>query len=52
MTLADSGVGLACGVSLLDALALAGDRASLLEAISSSVVDTIFGIDFILIFVV
>lgn len=52
MTLADSGVGLACGVGLLDALALAGHRAPLLEAISCSIVDTVFGVDFILIFVV
>ena len=52
MPLADSGVGLACGVSLFDALALAGDRAPLLEAISGSVVDTVLGVYFILIFVV
>lgn len=52
MTLADGCMGLACGVGLLDALALAGDRAPLLEAIRSYVVDTVFGVDFILIFVV
>lgn len=52
MTLAESSVGLACGVGLLDALALAGHRAPLLEAISGRVVDTAFGVDLIPVFVV
>ena len=52
ITLAYGGVGLACCMGLLDALALAGDRAPFLEAISGSVVDTVFGVDFKVIFVV